>query len=152
MFHRERSTHAAGVILVCLAALLVPLAASCGGSSSSKADQAKSDVCSARADISTRLDHLKSMTAQTVTLDAVRSDVTGIQDDLDKIRKAMPDLASNTKQQVQQANSTFTTQLQTIAGTLLTSTSLSQARTQLRQAATQLQQTYESTLGGLSCS
>lgn len=148
MFQRERS-----VIFICLAVLLVPVTvASCGGSSGSKADRAKSDVCSARADISSRLNHLKSMTAQTVTLDAVRSDVTGIQDDLDKIRKAIPDLASNTRQQVQQANSTFTTQLQTIAGTLLTSTSLSQARTQLKQAATQLQQSYTSSLGGLSCS
>jgi chaperonin cofactor prefoldin len=153
MFHREPTEKgAAGVALAGLAVLLVALvSASCGGSSS-KADQAKSDVCSARADISSNLNHLRSMSAGTVTLDAVRSDVQAIQADLDKIKHATPELASDTKQQVQQATSTFTAQLQTTVGNLLTSVSLSDAKTQVKQAATELQKSYASTLGGLSCS
>jgi hypothetical protein len=150
MFDKEPTEKRAAA--TALAVLLVALVSvSCGGSDS-KADQAKSDVCSARADISSKLNHLKSMTAGTVTVDAVRSDVNAIQDDLDKIKKATPELASDTKQQVQQATSAFTAQLQTIVGNLLTSVSLSDAKTQVKQAATALQQSYTSTLGGLSCS
>ena len=107
MFHREPTEkRAAGAALAGLAVLLVALvSASCGGGN--KADQAKSDVCSARADISSQLSDLKSMSAGTVTVDAVRSDVNAIKADLEKIKKATPELASDTKQQVQQATSTF---------------------------------------------
>lgn len=154
MFDREPTEkRTAGAAIAGLTVLLVALVSvSCGGSSSNKADQAKSDVCSARSDISSQITDLKSMTAGTVTLDAVRSDVTAIQADLDKIKKATPELASDTKQQVEQATSTFTSQLQTIAGNLLTSVSLSDAKTQVKQAATELQNSYASTLGGLNCS
>jgi hypothetical protein len=153
MFHKEPTEkRAVGAALAGLAVLLVALVGTSCGGSSSKADQAKSDVCSARADISSNLNHLKSMSAGTVTLDAVRSDVNAIQADLDKIKKAMPELASDTKQQVQEATSTFTAQLQTTAGNLLTSVPLSDAKTQVTQAATALQKSYASTLGGLSCS
>jgi hypothetical protein len=133
MFHREPTEkRATGAALTGLAVLLVALVSvSCGGGGN-KADQAKSDVCSARADTSSQLNDLKSMSAGTVTLDAVRSDVNAIKADLEKIKKATPELASDTKQQVQQATSTFTAQLQTVAGNLLTSVSLSDAKTQLK--------------------
>ena len=124
----SRPKGAAGATLAALAVLLMALVSvSCGGGGN-KADQAKHDVCSARADVSSQLNDLKSMSAGTVTVDAVRSDVNAIKADLEKI-KAAPELASDTKQQVQQATSTFTAQLQTVVGNLLTSVSLSDART-----------------------
>jgi len=136
------------LMLVCLAVTALVVTA-CG---ESKADKAKKQVCSARSDIQKQVNDLKALTPSTVTVDKVKSSLTSIQDDLKKITSAQGDLNAQRKQQVQSANQEFTSQLQSIAGDLGSSLSLSQASTQLQTALGQLAGAYQSSLAKIDCS
>jgi hypothetical protein len=139
--------------LFALALVLVLLAcvalAACG---KSKEDKAMSSVCDARADISKQIDHLKGLTIGTATVDDVQNSVKAIGDDLTKIKDAQGDLSGSRKQQVQDANAKFSSQVKEIASTAGSSLSLSNAKTQLQSALTQLANAYKTTLGPIDCS
>ena len=136
------------VLLLLLASTAVGLTA-CGESSQ---DKAKSQVCDARADISKNVNELKGLTLSSATVDGVKKNVQAIQDDLGKIKDAQSNLNGARKQQVQAANEAFTQQVKTIASSVGSSLSLSDAGTQLKTAASQLAASYQQTLGKVDCS
>ena len=136
------------VLLLLFAAAAVCLTA-CGQSSE---DKAKSQVCDARADISKNVNELTGLTLATASVDGVKKNVQAIQDDLGKIKDAQSNLNGARKQQVQAANEAFTQQVKTIASSVGSSLSLSDAGTQLKTAASQLASSYKQTLGKIDCS
>jgi len=134
------------VVLALLACLAV------GACGQSKQDKAKSTVCDARADISKQVDKLKGLTPSTVTIDGVQSSLKAISSDLSKIKDAQGDLSADRRKQVEDATKTFTSQVQSIAGSIGRSTSLSQAKTQLSSALQQLGTAYKQSFAGVDCS
>src|SRR3954462_4301908 len=88
-------------------------AAACGGSSSE--DQAKSTVCSARADISKQVDQLKALTPATFTTAAASKSLAAIRSDLSDIKGAQENLSDDRRQQVKQANQEFAGEVQDLA-------------------------------------
>ena len=134
------------VLLALLACLAV------GACGQSKQDKAKSTVCDARADISKQVDKLKGLTPSTVTIDGVQSSLKAISSDLSKIKDAQGDLSADRRKKVEDATKTFTSQVQSIAGSIGKSTSLSQAKTQLSSALQQLGTAYKQSFAGVDCS
>jgi valyl-tRNA synthetase len=118
----------------------------------SKEDKATKTVCSARADISKQVDQLKSLTISTATLDGVQQSLKAIDGDLSKIKDAQGDLSGDRRQQVQDANKTFTSQVKSITGSLGKSTSLSDAKSQLTSAVQQLAAAYQQSFARVDCS
>ncbi len=72
--------------------------------------------------------------------------------DLSKIKDAQGDLAGDRRQQVQDATKTFTSQVQSIAGSVGKSTSLSDAKSQLTSALQQLSAAYQQSFARVDCS
>jgi hypothetical protein len=133
-----------------IAALAAALAL--GACGESKEDKAMSSVCSARDDISKQVQHLKSLTLSTASLDDVRNSLKAITSDLSKIKDAQGDLSPDRKQKVQQANEAFTSKMQSIAKDFGTSLSLSGAKEQAGAALQQLASAYQSSLAPIDCS
>lgn len=127
--------------------------AGCGGSSSSssKQDDAKAEVCDARADINKQVDTLKGITVSAATLGQIQTSLKAIDSDLKKIAGAAGDLKGDDKSQLQQANKDFVAQINTIASSLVKSTSLSQAQSQAKDALSQLSDAYQQTFAKFSC-
>ena len=125
----------------------------CGGgsSSSSKQDDAKAQVCDARADISKQVDTLKGLTVSAATLDQIQTSLKAIDSDLKTIAGAAGDLKGDDKSQLQQANKDFVTQINNIASSLVKSTSLSEAQSQATDALNQLSDAYKQTFAKFSC-
>lgn len=123
--------------------------AACG---ESKSEKAMADVCDARDDIATQVDHLKGLTLTTATGDEVRSGVQAIQDDLSKIRDARGDLAEEQRKDVQAANDAFAGTVRSLAGDIGSSVSLADAATRIKSAFGDLASSYDSTFGELDCS
>jgi Tfp pilus assembly protein PilP len=136
------------LVLLLLFAAAVGVAA-CGQSSE---DKAKSQVCDARSDISKQVNELTSLTLATATVNGVKDNVKAIQDDLGKMKDAQGNLNADRKKQVQAANEAFTQQVKSLASSVGTSLSLSDAGTQLKTAASQLAASYKQTLGKIDCS
>jgi chromosome segregation ATPase len=133
-------------------ALIAVLAAlGLGACGESTQDKAKSTVCDARADISKQVDQLKGLTVSTATVDGVQSSLKAINSDLSKIKDAQGDLSGSRRQQVQDATKTFTSQLQSIAGSVGRSTSLSEAKAQLTSALQQLGDAYKQSFAKVDC-
>jgi hypothetical protein len=139
----------ATVLLAVLVALA--LGACGGGSGSSKEDKAKQQVCSARADMAKQVDALKGLTLSTATLATVQTSLKAIDDDLKKIKDAAGDLSGDNKSQLQKANQEFVTKVNSIASSLLKTSSLSQAQSQATAALQQLADAYQQTFAKFSC-
>src|SRR3954453_10792295 len=122
-----------------------------GACGESKQDKAKSTVCDARADLGKQVDHLKGLTVSTATVDGVQSSLKAINSNLAKIKDAQGDLSDDRRQQVQDATKAFTSQLQTIAGSVGKSTSLSDAKAQLTSALQQLGDAYKQSFAKVDC-
>jgi hypothetical protein len=140
----RRSGPAIGVALAALAL------AACGGDS--KADQAKSQVCDARADISKQVDTLKGMTISSATSSQIQDSLNAIGDDLTKIKNARNNLDDDRKSQVDDANKNFESQVRSTFSDLGKTTSLSDAKTQLQQAFQGLASSYGQTFAKIDCS
>ena len=140
----RRATPALGVALAAVAL------AACGGDS--KADQAKTQVCDARADISKQVDALKGLTISTATSNQIQTSLKAIGDDLTKIKNARKNLDDDRKSQVDQANKTFESQVRSTFSDLGKTTSLSDAKTQLQQAFQGLASSYEQSFAKIDCS
>jgi Tfp pilus assembly protein PilP len=132
-----------------LIALLAALEVSACGES--KEDKAKTTVCDARADISKQVDQLKALTVSTVTVDGVQNSLKAISSDLSKIKDAQGDLSADRRKQVEDATKTFTSELQSIAGSVGKSTSLSEAKAQLTSALQQLGDAYKQSFAQVDC-
>lgn len=135
------------VLITLLVALVV---AACGGQS--KEQKATSQVCNARDSIAKQVDTLSGLTLSTASLSQIQSSLKTIGDDLKTIANAQGDLNSQRKAQVQQANQKFTSQIQSIASSLGSSTSLSQAKGQVQTALQQLADSYKKTFALVDCS
>jgi hypothetical protein len=140
----------AAVLLVVLVALALG-ACGGGGSGSSKQDKAKQQVCSAREDMAKQVDTLKGLTLSTATLDTVQTSLKAIDDDLKKIKDATGNLSGDNKSQLQKANQEFVSKVNSIASSLLKTSSLSQAQSQATAALQQLADAYQQTFAKFSC-
>jgi hypothetical protein len=136
-----------GIALLLVAALALTLGA-CG---TSKEQQAKSTVCSARTDIDTQINRLRGLTLATVSVDKVRTSVQAIESDLTRIKGATADLADTLRPQVQSANQAFANELKTIVAGVTSTGSLTSVKTQLTAALQQLGAAYRSTLAQIRC-
>jgi uncharacterized protein YjbJ (UPF0337 family) len=137
---------------IALLLLAVLAALGLGACGESKQDKAKTTVCDARADISKQVDQLKGLTVSTVTVDGVQNSLKAISSDLSKIKDAQGDLSGDRRQQVEDATKTFTSQVQSIAGSVGKSTSLSDAKAQLSNALQQLAAAYKQSFARVDCS
>jgi uncharacterized protein YjbJ (UPF0337 family) len=137
-----------------IACLLLALVAALalGACGESKEDKAKSAVCDARSDISKQVDKLKGLTVSTVTIDGVQESLKAIRSDLSKIKDAQGDLSSDRRQQVEDANKAFTSQVQSVVGSVGRSTSLSDAKAQLTSAVQDLAAAYQQSFARVDCS
>jgi Flp pilus assembly protein TadB len=138
----------AALALALVACLALALTA-CG---KSKEDKAMDSVCSARADINKQVNHLKSLTPSTATLQDVQKSVTAMVNDLKKITDAQGDLKGDRKTQVQNANAQFKSQLTNIVQTVGRSLSAGQAKTQATQALQALSSAYQKAFAPINCS
>jgi len=132
-----------------IVSVLAAVLAGCGGDS--KADQAKTDVCNARADISKQVDTLKGLTISTATLNQVQDGLKAIGDDLTKIKNARGNLSEDRRNEVDDANKNFESQVRTTFSDLGKSTSATDAKTQLQQAFQSLASTYQQTYAKIDC-
>jgi hypothetical protein len=114
-------------------------------------DQAASAVCAARADIQTQVEALTSLTAGSATKTSVTSALTAITSDLQKIKDAQADLTPERKQQVQDAVTSFGTQLQDIARQAVTGLATTDAETQAKNAAASLKTAVTQSLQPIDC-
>jgi len=137
--------------LLLLVVVLVPALglAACGQSA---ADKAKSQVCSARADINKQIDYLKGLTLTTATTTGIKNSLTAIGNDLTKINDAQPQLNAERKQQVQSASQAFRTELESVVTNVGTNLSISNAEAQLKTAVQQLAQSFQHTFAAVNCS
>ena len=135
-----------------VAAVVAAMGISLSACGTSKEDEAKNDVCDARADIQKQVDDLKGMTASTVTADQVSKSLQAIGDDLQKISDAQGDLSDDRRSQVEAANKAFAADVKEVGSTVLRSTSAEEAKTQLQQAVTNLSDTYSNTFAKVDCS
>jgi hypothetical protein len=136
----------ASLLLALIAALAL------GACGESKEDKAKTAVCDARADIGKQVDQLKGLTISTATAGAVQQSLEAINSDLSKIKDAQGDLSDDRRKQVEAANKTFTSQLQSITASLGSSTSLSEVKSQLTSALQQLAAAYRQSFARVDCS
>src|SRR5262249_42899699 len=136
-------------ILLCALVTAALALSACG---ESKEDKAMKSVCNARADISKQIDHLKTLTPTTATIEGVQSSLTSIGKDLSTIKDAQGDLSGDRKAQVQKAAEQFSSQVQSITSQAVKSLSLSDAATQLTAALQQLASAFQQTLKPIDCS
>ena len=122
--------------------------AACGQSAQ---DKAKTQVCSARADIGNQVHYLQGLTLATATKTGVQNSLKAIGNDLTKIKDAQPQLSAERKQQVQAANQAFRAELESVASNIGQNLSLSNAEAKLTSAIQQLAQSYKQTFGAINC-
>jgi hypothetical protein len=138
---------------VLLAVLVASALGACGGSGSgsSQQDKAKQQVCNARDDMAKQVDTLKGLTLSTATLDTVQTSLKAIDADLKTIKDATGDLSGDNKSQLQKANQEFVTKVNSIASSLLKTSSLTQAQSQATAALQHLADAYQQTFAKFSC-
>ena len=135
------------VLLIAAAALGV---GACGDDESS-ADKAQNEVCDARADIQKQVDELSQLTLSTATTDGIQQNLQAIKDDLRKIKDAQSDLNADRKREVESATQQFTSEVESVAKSVGSSTSLDQAASQLSSAFDDLAQSFKQTLSPIDC-
>ena len=136
------------VLLIAAAAVAV---GACGDDESS-AEKAQNQVCDARADIQKQVDELSQLTLSTATTDGIQQNLQAIKDDLGKIKDAQGDLNADRKQEVESATQQFTSEVESVAKSVGSSTSLDQAASQLSSAFDDLAQSFKQTLSPINCS
>jgi hypothetical protein len=132
-----------------IAIALLALAAGCGDS---KSDKAMADVCAARGDISTQVDQLKGMTISTATTSQITDSLQAIRDDLRKIGDARADVTDDRRQQLDAANTKFTSAVRSTLLDVGKTVSVEDASTQLKNAFDRLAATYKDSFGAVDCS
>jgi hypothetical protein len=137
-------------ILAAIAACLVAFAAGgCGGKSS--ADKAKSQACDARSDIQKQITTLKGLPLAASSIDAAKTAISAIGDDLKTIQDAAPKVSGDLKSQLEQANSSFKSAVQSITQSISASSSPASIATALTTAGTTLEAAYQSAFSSVKC-
>jgi hypothetical protein len=148
------------IVCACAALALAGCGSSDEGSSSSQEteqapasaqDQAASQVCSARKDIQAQAETLTTLSEGSATKAGVTSALTAVKSDVQKIKAAQPDLAPERKQQVQDAVTTFESQLKTIVQDAVAGLLTSDAKTQATNAAASLKSAVKESLQPIQC-
>jgi hypothetical protein len=122
-----------------------------GACGDSPEEKAQANVCDARADIGKQVDELTSLTAATVTKDAVTQGVDAIKTDLKDISDAQSELSSDRRSEVEAANKAFASSVKGIASQVFTSLSATDAKAALVTALQQLKTSYDETFAPLDC-
>ncbi|MFT4049252.1 MAG: hypothetical protein QM648_05360 [Solirubrobacterales bacterium] len=117
----------------------------------SKEEKALQAVCTARADIATRVQNLASTTVTNFTVDGFKDDVNGIASDLKTIKNNQADLGVDRKAQIQQANAKFGSAVTGILKSFGTSLSIANAKEKFQTAGQQLIASYKQTLEPVDC-
>ena len=140
-------------------AVLIPVAvalttAGCGDKGPSKAakqQQAQATVCSARTDIEAQVTTLKGLTPNLASVPQIKTSVTAISSDLGKIKDAEPDLSPDVRQQLQEANTTFTEQAKAVGAAAISGGLSGDIAGQLKPAIQQLEATYKKVFTPVAC-
>lgn len=141
------------VAVIALCALAPFAIAACGDSESdSGSDQALTEICTAKDDLSTQVDDLKALNKDTVSVAAVTASLTAIQGDLTTIAGALPELAQEQKDAIEPAVTTFKNDVQTALGSIVQSKSVSDAKAQISSAAATLKSSFETNIASIDCS
>ena len=114
-------------------------------------DEASNTVCAARADIQAQVKTLASLTAENASNTSVTAALSAITNDLRKIKDAQADLTPERKQQVQDAVTSFGTQLQDIAKQAVAGLASGDAETQAKDAAASLKTAVSESLQPIDC-
>jgi hypothetical protein len=140
-----RSTAAVVTVVAALAA-----AAGCGGGGSS-ADSAKKDACNAKADIDAQVTKLKGLPASLSSLDSAKTALQRIQSDLSTIHDSVPDVTGDLKDQLQEANSAFSSQVAQVRQDITSAQSVTDAAGTITAAGEQLSTQYTQAFGDVKC-
>lgn len=115
-------------------------------------EKALQAVCTARADVQQRVESLAATTVTNFTINGFKANVNGIATDLKTIKDNQAKLKPDRKQQIQQANNRFGSEVTNTLRSLGTSLSIDNAQEKLKTAGQQLIQSYKDTLGPVDCS
>jgi Tfp pilus assembly protein PilP len=148
MAERAPSRRARALMLFCLAALAFALY----GCGESKEEKAEKKVCTARSDIKTRVTALQALTPTTASVSKIKTEVTGIVEDLKTIRSAIPELTPSRREEVTKATEDFSKQASEAIGSLKTTGSIASVESEIKTALGGLGKAYETALAPLKCS
>ena len=135
----------------CSVLAVVMLVVALGACGESDEEKAQNKVCDAKTDIAKQVDELKSLTAATVTTDAVTKNLDAIKTDLKDISDAQSDLSSDRRSEAEAATKEFTSSVEGIASDLGSSLSAADAKAQLVTALNQLAASYQKAFAPLTC-
>ncbi len=136
--------------LIAVLGLSLLAAAGCG-SSQSAADKAKSQACTAVADIKTQVATLKGLPLATSSVDAAKTALQKIDANLKTISDAAATVNGDLKAQLQTANATFKAQVQQTAQSVTSAQSLTSAAAAVAAAGTTLEASYRQAFAGVKC-
>ena len=136
-------------MIAMLACLLAALTVACG---ESEEEKAQNRVCDARADIQSRVDDLAALTITSASIDEVNSNLKAIRDDLEKIAAEREDLAPEQRQEVEQAATSFRSELETAAKDVVSgAASGEEAGARIAAALDQLARSFRKAYGPVNC-
>jgi hypothetical protein len=135
----------------CSVLAVVMLVFALGACGKSDEEKAQNKVCDAKTDIAKQVDELKSLTAATVTKDAVTENLDAIKTDLKDISDAQSDLSSDRRSEAEAATKAFSSSVEGIASQLGSSLSAADAKAQVATALDQLAASYQKAFAPLNC-
>jgi hypothetical protein len=135
-----------------MALSLVAIAVTFYGCGESKEQKAEKKVCSARSDIRSRVTTLQALTPTTASVSQIKTEVNAIVEDLQTIRKAIPELTPSRREEVTKASEDFSKKASEAVVSLRSTGSISGVETELRAALKGLGQAYETALAPIKCS
>lgn len=144
---RSRTARKPAIVAVSLLVALTTGLAACGESEQAKAEKS---VCEAKTAISTSVQSLQHLTPATVTAGAVQSNVNTISDNLKKLKQAEEKLSGPRKEQIQKANETLSSELNSLTGELTTLTPANIA-SKLTASVERLAASYKQALAPIPC-
>jgi uncharacterized protein YPO0396 len=136
--------------LIAVLGLSLLAAAGCGNSQSA-ADEAKSQACTAVADIKTQVATLKGLPLARSSVDTAKTALQKIDANLKTISDAAATVNGDLKAQLQTANATFKAQVQEAAQSVTSAQSLTSAAAAVAAAGTTLEASYRQAFAGVKC-
>jgi ABC-type glycerol-3-phosphate transport system substrate-binding protein len=134
-----------------LSALALALSLGFAACGESEEEKAQNQVCDAREDIKAQVTELQQLTIGTATTDKIKTHLNAIKADFNKIADAQGELNDAQKQQVQNANEQFKSQVDDLITNLGTSVSLQDATARLKTSLTDLVEAYDKALSPIDC-
>ena len=114
-------------------------------------DKAKSQVCDARDDIQTQVNDLSGLTISSSTGDQIKDGLNAIRNDLKEIADAQSDLASDRKEQVQQAIDAFRSEVTQTAQAVVGGLAAGDAKAQVQSALDDLAASSKQAFAPVDC-